>query len=90
MELNEEQQEKFLGKIKKLWKDKACEVCDDKDWSFSTQLFVLKEYHGIVNTNKEKEIVQPILTIRCCNCGNIKIFNAVISGTINDKSGKIN
>ena len=89
MELSREQQEKVLEKIKNLWEDRACEICNNTKWSLDKKLFVLKEYHGIVNTNKEKEMVQPILLISCNNCGNIKTFNATILGVVDRKSGEI-
>ena len=90
MELNKEQQEKVLEKIKNFWENRICEICNNTTWSLDKKLFVSKEYHGIFNTNNEKEYIQPILLISCNNCGNIKTFNATILEVIDNKSGELN
>ena len=90
MELNKKQLDKCSEKIENLWGNRICEVCNNTSWSLDEQLYVLKEYHGVVNPFKEKEMIQPILTIRCRHCGNMKIFNAAILGVVDNKSGEVN
>ena len=92
MELNKEQLDKCLEKIENLWENKICEICNEKNWNLGDNIFVLKEYNGVVNKIKikKKKMIQPILTVLCRNCGNMKIINAIVFGIVNDKSGEFN
>ena len=90
MELNKKQLDKCSEKIENLWENKICEICNEKNWNLGDNIFVLKEYHCIVNPFKKKEMVQPIFTILCRNCGNMKIINAIVFGIVNNKSGEFN
>jgi len=81
MKLNKEQQDKLLTKLNQVWKNRTCEVCNEKSWMVDDTLFELREFHG-GRTVLGSGSIKPLITISCTSCGNTKMMNAIQLGLV--------
>lgn len=72
--LDKEKQEKALKWLKEKWTN-ACECCGSRNWSLADDL--------VMFTGKGN--IYPHILIICFNCGNAKLFNAVVMGVVVEK-----
>lgn len=72
--LDKEKQEKALKWVKEKWSN-ACECCGSRNWSLADDLMM---FTGEGN-------IYPHILIICINCGNAKLFNAVVMGVVVEK-----
>jgi len=76
---DEEKKKKALEELSKKWTGKKeCEICGTNNWSVPDDIVMPMAFTGGGLTIGGP--TYPQLQIICSNCGNTKIFNAVILG----------
>lgn len=79
---DKEKQEKALKWLNEKWENdkRACECCGNKEWQLAKDLVMPPRFEGdnlVIWGN-----CYPHLLITCLNCGNSKLFSAVLSGVV--------
>lgn len=79
---DEEKHAKALKWLKEKWpKDKQiCEICNSKSWVLAYDLIMPLQFGD--NILVQGGETYPHLLVVCPNCGNSKLFNAVIAGVM--------
>lgn len=72
-------QTKTIEKLNQKWThSKECECCGADNWSLSDKISSPMHMEG--NSIALGGSISPQITVVCNNCGNIKLFNAIILG----------
>ncbi len=86
MQLSKEQQVKLIDKIKTAWPQAHCDVCNtNTSWTLSPELFRLVGYEARQFVLDGPTI--PVVVANCTTCGQMRLFNAIILGIIDPKTG---
>jgi len=72
---DKEKQQKALDWLDTKWKDKKCECCKQDSWTISDFLIASPRFEGAITIGGK---VSPQVIVTCNNCGNTKLFNAMV------------
>ena len=64
-----------------------CQKCRERRWQLSDRVLELREYQRGSLVLGGEQIVIPLIVAFCSNCGSLEIFNALILGVIDAKTG---
>lgn len=86
---DKESQQKALKWLKEKWprEKQKCECCDHNKWTIAQHLIYPLSLGDRIYS---KEETYPCVLIVCKNCGNSKLFNAVIMEVLPLENNKIN
>lgn len=74
-----DKQEKFKKWIKdKLGHDLECDCCGSKGWAMMEEIFTFVRFPTKYLSSRK----MPSVIVVCDNCGNTKLFNAVMIGIV--------
>lgn len=77
---NKEKQEKAQKWLKEKWINRVCECCGQSNWTLAEDLVMPMNFTG--NKLSLGGPTYPQIMLICTNCGNSKIFNAILAGVI--------
>lgn len=81
MKLSDVNFKKINEHIAKKWQAPvACPVCKQNNWSVSSEILELREFHGGSMVIGRSSAVVPIVPVTCSNCGNTVLFNPLVAG----------
>ncbi len=65
---------------------KRCPICKNSNWNISEIACELRPYSG--NELIGSGPIYPTVAITCLKCGHILLFNAIVTGVIDEKGKK--
>lgn len=81
-----EKREQALKWLEDKWPEdrRECECCGSKDWTVAGHLVMAALFTGEFTIGGS---VYPHILVICTNCGNSKLFNAIVAGIVEAKTG---
>lgn len=80
---------KFLGELNRLWKNKNCPMCSHNNWNVDKNLVTALK----VSENGGIELggnVMPLVAVTCLNCGNVIFVNPLVTQCVHEKEKEVN